>query len=83
MFFNVTNDISVFVVVYFVADSHSWRILFNAYIRVYFGEFFSGFFTATIFIPGIIILTNLFPGVFTAAGITEPPIKWSKRKFYS
>ena len=37
-------------------------------------NFFSGFFTATIFIPGMIILTNLFPGVFTAAGITEPPI---------
>ena len=36
-------------------------------------KFFSGFFTATIFIPGMIILTNLFPGVFTAAGITEPP----------
>ena len=36
-------------------------------------NFFSGFFTATIFIPGMIILTNLFPGVFTAAGITEPP----------
>ena len=38
-------------------------------------NFFSGFFTATIFIPGIIILTNLFPGVFTAAGITEPPFQ--------
>ena len=31
----------------------------------------SGVFTATIFIPDIIIPANLFPGVFTAAGITE------------
>ena len=37
-------------------------------------NFFSGFFTATIFIPGMIILTNLLPGVFTADGITEPPM---------
>ena len=45
-------------------------------------NFFSGFFTATIFIPGIIILTNLFPGVFTAAGITEPPffLEWNEWK---
>ena len=41
-------------------------------------NFFSGFFTATIFIPGIIILTNLFPGVFTAAGITEPPLRGTR-----
>ena len=34
----------------------------------------SGVFTATIFIPDIIIPANLFPGVFTAAGITE----WSR-----
>ena len=34
----------------------------------------SGVFTAGIFLPGLIILANLLSGVFTAAGITEPPI---------
>ena len=33
----------------------------------------SGVFTAGIFLPGLIILANLLSGVFTAAGITEPP----------
>ena len=36
--------------------------------------FLSGVFTAGIFLPGLIILANLLFGVFTATGITEPPI---------
>ena len=66
---------------YFVADSLGcFQISFlkNIIPCLYLSEsilanFLSGFFTATIFIPGMIILTNLLPGVFTADGITEPP----------
>ena len=38
-----------------------------------YAKFLSGVFTAGIFLPGLIILANLLSGVFTAAGITEPP----------
>ena len=65
---------------YFVADSLGCfqisflkNIIPCLYQSLFRANLFSGFFTATIFIPGMIILTNLFPGVFTAAGITEPP----------
>ena len=67
---------------YFVADSLGcFQISFlkNIIPCLYLSEsilanFLSGFFTATIFIPDMIILTNLLPGVFTADGITEPPM---------
>ena len=52
------------------------KAFMNHIKTIYWANFFSGVFTAGIFLPGIIILANLLSGVFTAAGITEPPGPW-------